>query len=1709
MGTGRTLSILSVASEWHSGHGGISTLNRELCCALARLGHRVLCGVPTASDAERSAAAARNVLLVTPEPVPGIDGIEALSRPFQGVGGNIDVVIGHGRITGGGAVAQVVDHFSRARYVHFVHTDPKAIEWTKHGGEVVDATTKADQRCELEVALGRRADLVAAVGPELHGWYAMYFHPYSKPVHLFLPGLLESTWSGSPPPGIACLVFGRAEDAELKGLFLAAEAMGSVCAERGALALARLVVRGAPPGHGDHLQAKLVEAAGKMAHVVVEPYTSDAEKVRNTIRSASLVLMPSSQEGFGLSGLEAISEGVPVLLSHASGLAQAIEHHLPDLAPLHIVDVRDGAEELATRIRERLNDRESAFAQARALRQAMRVHFDWDGAASKLIHALESSVVRPHDGERPPSISPTAPSATAALSATLASASSALLSWQQTLRTTDQWIERPEFEKVLTYARGDAARPLMLLGAPGSGKSAILARAAKHLLVNGVSVLGVKADTIPNTVNTLAALADELNLPSDITSAIAAVAAVQPTVLFIDQLDALADLVDLHTGRLSVLLELASRLSEAGVRVVMSCRAFDFAHDVRFKQLKANELQLEPPTSDAMNAILAANNVDATQLPPRVQEIVKTPQLLDALLELRARGEGIQLADSQQKILAQLWRARLGSDGTALQLSQAAERIAILMAEREELWVSRAVVEAKQLSQFVGPLVRAGLLIQKDDRLSFVHQTMFEHGRARAFASTGEALSAYVFDRQDALFVRPTMWTSLEYLRATDRTAYFREFDALWIASNLRRHVRRLLWEFLGQRADPAEREIALVSDGIADEATRRTVLSVIAGKPAWFQALRAATLPAVMRGSDAEWVVGIIVSAFRFAPHEATELVEDCWRDDPSKAGLIATALILTERWSEQMASLATRVVADGALQTDTVDSLVHRATTARPDEAARLIAVHLKHERDALGPIPAVDDGEDTVERAFAERRRLEPFRDLVDRSGGLHWAIEAAKAAPKSFLGTVWPWFVGLVRELSRREPVWTGYRDDNTVGTSLRGIGGVHELSAAIDTAIRTVAETDPSAIVAFVSEWQGEETVAVHRFLMAGLRASLPASVSAAIAYLHGDPRRLVVGNWGSEDRESTALIEALAPHVPVDDLPAIEDLLARSRSLREDNRDDVGWRREAHNVNRQHRLRLLLALGTDRLSSPRRTFVEQERRRFPDVDEAEVDVTIRTRRSPVTSEQMLRAKDEHILNLFSELPDSTEWSHPSRPHEGGSIEAARELAEAAKKAPERFASLIHRFRPGVTERPVANVFGALAEVVPFSRLEDKLYALVASGFFEGEYREEAAWALHRALRNGAVMRPETCALLESWLTDGTPSEPAERAETRTDDPLLFGMRGGGSLPGGNFPILLALTVGYLAREEPAIDSWLTVLERHLQRAESSAVWEALASRLDYVLWADPQRADSFLTRLFSRFPRVRDSRDGLTIVARAIHHLPQETIARWITDIESGVWSRRLQAIGELLGLLVTRGVVADWAQVRVEEELSALGAGQQRSPSLVLGLAYTAAQLWGVPERRARANDILVRIVPHATGALASAVAGAFRSVKRLVWDDASRSLLSALRDNPRVLAADRGPWLLDHLREALPTGADLIADVTLAMVSAIAKADQRGQLFSRGPDLVDVSLTLQRLGGTSRQKGMDLFELLLELNAYGIDDALAELDGTRAASRSRGATT
>ena len=111
-----------------------------------------------------------------------------------------------------------------------MHMAPGEIEWFKEGE---NPAVLGEARERIEGVLAADADLVAAVGPRLRREFADLLRGIGArtAVHEFVPGP-DPAGPTVPPQLNHCLVLGRVDDYELKGLDIAARAVGLVVSSR-------------------------------------------------------------------------------------------------------------------------------------------------------------------------------------------------------------------------------------------------------------------------------------------------------------------------------------------------------------------------------------------------------------------------------------------------------------------------------------------------------------------------------------------------------------------------------------------------------------------------------------------------------------------------------------------------------------------------------------------------------------------------------------------------------------------------------------------------------------------------------------------------------------------------------------------------------------------------------------------------------------------------------------------------------------------------------------------------------------------------------------------------------------------------------------------------------------------------------------------------------------------------------------------------------------------------------------------------------------------------------------------------------------------------------------------------------------------------------------------------------------------------------------
>ena len=222
----------------------------------------------------------------------------------------------------------------------------------------------------------------------------------------------------------------------------------------------------------------------------------------------------------------------------------------------------------------------------------------------------------------------------------LGNASTALLSWPQ--ETDGHWIDRPQLEELQEVISSEDSSLAVLAGPPGSGKSALLARLGGILRGRGFAFLALKADLLPRDIRSVGELEESLGLGASLTTCLADLAKQRTVVLLIDQLDALGELMDQHSSRLSVLLSLINRFRDlANLHIIVSCREFELRHDTRLARLAGKEVRLDAYPWPDVKQLLEAKGLATDAWPADAQTVLCTAQNLSMFMRHFAEGNSV------------------------------------------------------------------------------------------------------------------------------------------------------------------------------------------------------------------------------------------------------------------------------------------------------------------------------------------------------------------------------------------------------------------------------------------------------------------------------------------------------------------------------------------------------------------------------------------------------------------------------------------------------------------------------------------------------------------------------------------------------------------------------------------------------------------------------------------------------------------------------------------------------------------------------------------------------------------------------------------------------------------------------------------------------------------------------------------------------------
>ena len=380
----RKLRVTLLSSEWRSTKGGLSTINRELAIQLAKHPRvEVSVYLPECSEEDKQVAASHNVHLIEAEEMAGYDPVDWLSfLPEDHV---VDCVIGHGAVLGRQVQGIKRDH-AHCKWIQVVHTAPEELGMYKGYEKCI---SRGEKKHQVEVELCKLADQVVAVGPKLAEAFSGYLRPSGKDQRVFklTPGIFSEfaavNQATEERNSFSVLVFGRGdnEDFQLKGYDIAAQAIAELKDTT-----YKLVFVGATSGEEEKVAEMLLQQGIDRSQLRVRCFNESREKLAELFCEVDLAVMPSRTEGFGLAALEALSAGLPVLVSGNSGFGEALRK-VPhgSSCVVESEDPKDWANAIKA---VRQKGREMRLGESEVVHGAYSKKYSWKKQCDKLIERM-------------------------------------------------------------------------------------------------------------------------------------------------------------------------------------------------------------------------------------------------------------------------------------------------------------------------------------------------------------------------------------------------------------------------------------------------------------------------------------------------------------------------------------------------------------------------------------------------------------------------------------------------------------------------------------------------------------------------------------------------------------------------------------------------------------------------------------------------------------------------------------------------------------------------------------------------------------------------------------------------------------------------------------------------------------------------------------------------------------------------------------------------------------------------------------------------------------------------------------------------------------------------------------------------------------------------------------------------------------------------
>ncbi len=1237
-------------------------------------------------------------------------------------------------------------------------------------------------------------------------------------------------------------------------------------------------------------------------------------------------------------------------------------------------------------------------------------------------------------------------------------------------------LPRVEADAALEVLRGDTSPAgVVLAGEAGVGKSGVSLQVLERLRGENVPLLAFRVDVLDPVVLPRDA-GRQLGLPDSPAVVLAAIAGGRPSVLVVDQLDA----VSLASGRNPQFFQCFEEMirqarSYAGMKVVIVCRRFDLENDRRFAALVLPStgfavVTVERLARDVVVEVVRRLGLDARRFHEKQLELLSVPLHLSLLADIVAdRTVDPGAFETSKDLYDRFWD--LKQKLVALRVSRAVAWTPIIdaltqyMSEREMLVAPPPILD--QYGPDAEAMVSERVLVRSGDRYGFFHEEFFDYCFARRFLGRGGSLIPFLKEREQHLFRRAQVRQILMHERDSDPGRYRADVKELLARPDIRLHIKGVVQALLADLKDPTTEEWRVLEGFPPAEGAvlSAQVWRVIHGSGAWFRLLYSSgVLQAWLSGNDD--LVDRAVWFLRSVQRQAADEVADLLAPYVGGGEKWNRRLVFIAQWSEPGAGerflqLFVRLIDLGVLDeargpiavNSDFWSMIYGLPKSHPEWAAKVVGHYLTRR----------------LERTIAAGR-TNPFEDersqVADRV-----FLESANGAPHAFALEVLPVMLRVmalnaVREGERpwRDRVWS-YRQFGG------GLGADDALLTAMERALGAIAAAAPARFETISQPLKESELESAQYLLIRAYAAGGMSFANEAADYLIAQSNRLETGYMSNRFWAARELLGAITPHCDERRIRQLEDeILAYyprwERSV--EGRRSHGY---AQSV-------LLDGIEPTRRSDRMRRRLQELQRKFGHEDPVQPQkVEVVAVASPVPEAAGNKMTDEQWLAAIAKY-SRDDMRERGAALVGGVHELSRVLETQVKQEPTRFAALAARFG----DETAPSYFSAVLRGLSQTSIETDASAEVCRRAHRLPGRPCGREIADLVEKMDVASIPEDIIDILAWyaIEDSDPDPTIREAEafggpTRGRD--LFGA-GLNSVRGG-----AALAIARLLFEGSALLPRLAPSLERMVQDPSIAVRACVATTLLSVLRHDRDLA----VRLFQTLAQTKDdflaTRDAEEFLRYGLQTHPSELlplVERMLASSEASVRTAGARRATVLY-------LVAEDAPHLAERALNG-------DEALRLGAAQVYAANLSVPSCRERCAAALKRLFTDDSEEVRREAA----SFARHLEGNAISEISDLIEDFLNSLAFASDSFSLIHaLEEAparLPEATLLVCRRFIERVGLEAGDIQsRSAMESSMVSKLLVGVYTQSRDETFRARCLDVIDRMVELGAFGLADVLA----------------